>query len=190
LNALLYGFLFGAIVIPCNPAFIAAFFARAFLIDSFFSSMANFVLFGFGLGFPLLAFSLLSANWSQQIIGWLTKHKRKINFIAGIFMLWISIYYLTSVFKIFSLGFFSDFISSATLVILGVFSSSVPTVSGGGLLASFFLGLLTPLTAVCVLPLYPAFLAYLTNQFSSEVQGQKEESQIQGEQKSIINSSI
>ena len=31
---------------------------------------------------------------------------------------------------------------------------------------AFVLGLLTPLTAVCVLPLYPGFLAYLSNQLS------------------------
>ena len=32
------------------------------------------------------------------------------------------------------------------------------------LLESFLLGLLTPLMAICVLPLFPAFLAFLTNQ--------------------------
>ena len=101
LNALLYGFFFGAIVIPCNPAFIAAFFARAFIIDNFFSSILNFVFFGFGLGFPLLVFSLLSANWSQTIIGFLTRHKRIINLISGIIMFVISVYYLVFVFNIF-----------------------------------------------------------------------------------------
>ena len=33
---------------------------------------------------------------------------------------------------------------------------------------SFFLGLLTPLTAVCVLPLYPAFITYLSNQVNKK----------------------
>ena len=37
-------------------------------------------------------------------------------------------------------------------------------VSAGALVGSFALGLATPLTAVCVLPLYPGFLAYLANQ--------------------------
>jgi len=101
LNALLYGFFFGAIVIPCNPGFIAAFLSRAFLFSNFTSSMLNFTAFGVGLGFPLLAFSLLSANWNQAIIGFLTRHKRKINFLAGIIMLGIAIYYLFFVFKIF-----------------------------------------------------------------------------------------
>jgi len=100
LNALLYGFFFGAIVIPCNPAFIAAFLARSVLVTDFFSSMLNFVSFGLGLGFPLLLFSLISANHSQKIISFLTTHKRKINFLAGIIMLGISVYYLFFVFKV------------------------------------------------------------------------------------------
>jgi cytochrome c-type biogenesis protein len=33
---------------------------------------------------------------------------------------------------------------------------------------AFILGLLTPLTAVCVLPLYPGFLAYVSSKFSGE----------------------
>lgn len=33
---------------------------------------------------------------------------------------------------------------------------------------SFILGLLTPITALCVLPLYPGFLAYLSNQISGD----------------------
>jgi cytochrome c-type biogenesis protein len=100
LNALIYGFFFGAIVIPCNPAFIAAFLARSVLVTEFFSSMLNFISFGLGLGFPLLLFSLISSNYSQKIISFLTTHKRKINFLAGIVMLGISIYYLFFVFQI------------------------------------------------------------------------------------------
>jgi cytochrome c-type biogenesis protein len=102
LSALLYGFFFGAIVIPCNPAFIAAFFARVVLVQNFLPGMLNFIFFGIGLGFPLLAFSLISQGWSQKIIGFATVNKRAINFIAGIVMLGISLYYLIYVFKVFS----------------------------------------------------------------------------------------
>jgi cytochrome c-type biogenesis protein len=100
LNALIYGFFFGAIVIPCNPGFIAAFLARTALVTNFFSSMVNFISFGLGLGFPLLVFSLISVNYSQSIIAWLTQRKRAINFLAGIVMLGISMYYLFWVFSI------------------------------------------------------------------------------------------
>ncbi|MBI2043730.1 cytochrome C biogenesis protein [Candidatus Pacearchaeota archaeon] len=101
-SAFVFGFFFGAIVIPCNPAFIAAFFARAFLFESFFSSMFNFIAFGFGLGAPLLALSLVSGQWSKNIIGFFTKNRRAINLIAGLIMLGISIYYLFFVFRVFS----------------------------------------------------------------------------------------
>jgi len=100
-NALLYGFFFGAIVIPCSPGFITVFFARALLVDQFFSSMLNFLAFGLGLGFPLLAFSLISVSWSQKIIAFATRNKRTINILSGIVMLGISLYYLIFVFKVF-----------------------------------------------------------------------------------------
>jgi len=100
LTAFVYGLFFGAIVLPCNPAFIGVFFARALFFGSFFSSMFHFLLFGLGLGFPLLLFSLISSNWSTSIIKWLTQKKRLINLIAGIIMLGISLYYLIFVFNL------------------------------------------------------------------------------------------
>lgn len=101
-SAFIFGFFFGAIVLPCNPAFIAAFFARAFLFGNFVSSISNFLAFGFGLGAPLVILSLISGQWSQKIIGFLAKNKKAINLISGLIMLGISIYYLFFVFKIFS----------------------------------------------------------------------------------------
>lgn len=100
LNAFSFGFFFGAIVIPCNPAFISAFFARAFLFETPASSLLNFSLFGIGMGFPLLAFSVASSNWSHRIIDILKTHETKINRVSGLIMLGISIYYLFFVFNI------------------------------------------------------------------------------------------
>ncbi|MBI2451729.1 cytochrome C biogenesis protein [Candidatus Pacearchaeota archaeon] len=100
-SAFIFGFFFGAIIIPCNPAFIVAFFARALLFGDFFSSMFNFLSFGVGLGFPLLVLSIISGQWSKKIIGFLTENKRAINLISGLIMLGISIYYLFFVFRVF-----------------------------------------------------------------------------------------
>ncbi len=100
LSALLFGFFFGAIVIPCNPLFIAALFARTLASVNFAANMLSFLLFGLGLALPLLAFSLISSTVSTSIIGFLTKHKRIINMVAGIIMFIISIYYLFFVFKV------------------------------------------------------------------------------------------
>ena len=59
-SAFIYGFFFGAIVVPCNPLFIATFFARVATIQDFSTNMLNFLAFGLGIGAPLLAFSLVS----------------------------------------------------------------------------------------------------------------------------------
>lgn len=98
LNAYFYGFFFGAIILPCNPGFIAAFFTRSLLFISPIESMLNFLAFGIGIALPLLLLSLISISSSKLIISFLIKNKRKINLFSGIIMLFISLYYLIYVF--------------------------------------------------------------------------------------------
>lgn len=102
-SAFIFGFFFGAIVIPCNPAFLAALFARSLLIQNFATNLLNFILFGLGIGFPLLVLGALVGVKSKEIISFLTKHKTFINRTAGIIMLGISLYYLIFVFHIFDI---------------------------------------------------------------------------------------
>jgi len=76
LTAFLYGFFFGAIVTPCNPAFIAALFATAITTMGLVTNVLLFLSFGIGLSSPLLLFSLISLKNSNLIIRSLTKHKK------------------------------------------------------------------------------------------------------------------
>jgi len=99
-SAFVFGFFFGAIVIPCNPLFIAALFTKSISNMGFISNMANFIAFGFGIGLPLLVFSAISYAKSSAVIGFLAQQKKKINLVAGIIMLVISIYYLVFVFRV------------------------------------------------------------------------------------------
>jgi cytochrome c-type biogenesis protein len=101
LSAFLYGFFFGAIVIPCNPGFIAILFARAVSTVDFVENIFRFLFFGFGLGFPLLILAGISSAGTDKIIGFLTKHGKWVNLVAGLIMMGISLYYLIFVFKIF-----------------------------------------------------------------------------------------
>ncbi|MBI2664200.1 cytochrome C biogenesis protein [Candidatus Woesearchaeota archaeon] len=101
LSAFSFGFFFGAVVIPCNPAFIIALLTRATVsVSGFFSGMLSFLAFGAGIGAPLLLFSLVSAAKSSTVIAFLTAQRRKINLAAGIFMLLVSLYYLIVVFGV------------------------------------------------------------------------------------------
>ena len=103
LSALLYGFFFGAIVAPCNPGMIAAFFTKALATTTthFLVNMLHFLLFSLGIGFPLLVIALVSGTASQMIVRFLVTYKAVINRVAGAIMLAISLYYLLFVFRIF-----------------------------------------------------------------------------------------
>jgi cytochrome c-type biogenesis protein len=100
-RAISFGLLFGAIVLPCNPLFIAALFARTASTGNFLINVLNFVFFGIGLAFPLLAFSLVSTAASEKVIDVMTRYRRHINLVAGAVMLAVSSYYLVFVFRIF-----------------------------------------------------------------------------------------
>lgn len=101
LSSFIFGFFFGAIVLPCNPASLIVLFAISTSTVDFTTNLFNFIFFGVGMSLPLLLFAFISAQWSEKVIGFLTKNKRKINLFAGLIMLGISIYYLFFVFRIF-----------------------------------------------------------------------------------------
>jgi cytochrome c-type biogenesis protein len=99
-SSFIFGFFFGAIVLPCNPASLAVLFAVSTSTASFLTNLMNFIVFGIGMSAPLLIFSIISSSKSKQVIDYLSKHKKTINLIAGILMLIISLYYLIFVFKV------------------------------------------------------------------------------------------
>jgi len=100
-SAFLYGFFFGAIVVPCNPGFIAILFARAVSTVDFLQNIFRFLFFGVGVGFPLLVLAGVSSTATDTIMNFLTKHGKWLNLVAGIIMLGISLYYLIFVFGVF-----------------------------------------------------------------------------------------
>ena len=100
-SAFVYGFFFGAIVIPCNPLFIAALFTRAVTTTDFLFNLLQFLFFGLGIGAPLLVFAAISGAATDKVMGFLTRYRRVINLVVGLVMLGISTYYLVFVFRIF-----------------------------------------------------------------------------------------
>jgi len=129
LSAFSFGFFFGAIVIPCNPAFIIALLTRATLsTSSFFTSMSSFLAFGVGIGAPLLVFSLVSATKSSTVINFITSQKRKINLISGILMLLVSLYYLIVVFAVFGDALAASFIGKFLSFLFGWLGVFIPPI--------------------------------------------------------------
>jgi len=101
LSALFYGFFFGAIVVPCNPLFLAVFFTRSVSILGFGANLLRFLAFGVGIAAPLVALAALSAAALTAVIGVLTRYRSIINRLAGGVMLGVSVHYLVFVFRVF-----------------------------------------------------------------------------------------
>lgn len=103
LESLVYGFFFGAIIIPCNPGFIAAFFSTQLATGaaSFAGNILHVIVFGLGIGTPLLVLATVSSAVYTPIISFLIRHKRAVNVFSGILLIGISVYYLFFVFRIF-----------------------------------------------------------------------------------------
>lgn len=95
-----YGFFFGAIVVPCNPGFIAVFFARAFLFSDPAGSLLNFLAFGTGIAAPLVILATVSDRWQSRVMRTLTGNQSLINRVMGALMLAVSVYYLVFVFEV------------------------------------------------------------------------------------------
>jgi len=100
-SSFVFGFFFGAVVLPCNPASLIVLFAVSTSTVTFVANLFNFAFFGIGMALPLLVFSVVSAQWSKQVIGYLTRYNRQINLIAGVILLAVSLYYLIVVFRVF-----------------------------------------------------------------------------------------
>jgi cytochrome c-type biogenesis protein len=95
-----YGFFFGAIVVPCNPGFVAVFLARSFLFTDPVGSLANFLAFGLGIAAPLIALAVVSDRRRDRVLGALTAHRSLVNRATGAVMLAVSVYYLGWVFEL------------------------------------------------------------------------------------------
>jgi cytochrome c-type biogenesis protein len=104
-NAFFYGLFFGAIILPCNPGFIAAFFTKAIFINSPIISLLSFLFFGIGIATPLLILALIGSS-SKKITSKLVKYKKSINIVTGLIMFIISSYYLFKVFEVHKLIIF------------------------------------------------------------------------------------
>jgi cytochrome c-type biogenesis protein len=98
LKAFIFGFFFGVIILPCNPASLIILFALSASTVTFVANMVNFILFGIGMALPLLILAYISVLRGQAVINFLINKRKIINILAGIIMLGISLYYLIFVF--------------------------------------------------------------------------------------------
>jgi cytochrome c-type biogenesis protein len=102
LAAFTYGLFFSLIALPCNPAFIAFFFANLFQSSAVnaLTTISNVTAFGLGIATPLIILATISEHYAKQAITYLTKNKRVINVTTGLALILIGLYYLIFDFQI------------------------------------------------------------------------------------------
>jgi cytochrome c-type biogenesis protein len=95
-NAFIYGLLYGPIALPCSGPLVVGIFAYSLTAGEFFSKLSVFLWFGLGFGLPLLLLSLLSGAAQRWITRQLARHAVLINRVAGVLLIGVAIYDLTT----------------------------------------------------------------------------------------------
>ncbi|SRR5713226_3109009 len=82
-GALVYGLLYGPIALPCIAPLVVGIFDLSLSGVSFVQSVLFFLVFGLGLGVPLLLLSLLAAVRQQAMVAFVGRHQSSVTRIAG-----------------------------------------------------------------------------------------------------------
>ena len=96
--AFFLGLAFGIIILPCNAAAVVVLLALAATATGLFEGLGAFLSFGLGITLPLVILAGLSRAAGQQVMEYLTRHRRAIRMTGGIIMLIISVWYLALLF--------------------------------------------------------------------------------------------
>ncbi|MBI3739346.1 MAG: sulfite exporter TauE/SafE family protein, partial [Chloroflexi bacterium] len=91
-NAYAYGLLYGPIVLPCSGPLVLTIFALSVTADLAISRLVLFLLFGLGIGLPLLLLSFLSGAAQRKMTTWMLQHSRALNIVGGIFLIGAGIF--------------------------------------------------------------------------------------------------
>ena len=93
-NAYVYGLLYGPVALPCAGPVAVSVFALSFGVADMLSKISLFFIFGLGFGIPLILLAFLPENNRNWLMDKFNNNYRKLNFIAGIFLVVIGVYEL------------------------------------------------------------------------------------------------
>lgn len=101
-TAFLYGSFFAVIALPCNPAFIAYFFADLIsqTAATALSRVSSVVSFATGMAAPLFVLALIPVDAAKAGTAWLARHESWVNRVSGAILVGIALYYLIAVFNV------------------------------------------------------------------------------------------
>ena len=92
LNAYLYGMLYAPIAFPCSGPLLVSLFALSFTVTDLAELTGLFLLFGMGMGTPLILMSLLTDKYQLHIVRMVTRHFRLTEIASGVILILIGVY--------------------------------------------------------------------------------------------------
>jgi cytochrome c-type biogenesis protein len=93
LAAYAYGLLLGPMTLPCTgPIVVGAFLIGAGNPSQLVGSLAYFVAFGIGFGWPLVLLPFISQPFQRQFTQWTTRHYRALTVASGILLVGIGLF--------------------------------------------------------------------------------------------------
>jgi cytochrome c-type biogenesis protein len=93
LAAYVYGLLLGPMTLPCaGPIVVGAFLIGAGNFFELAGSLAYFVAFGLGFGWPLVLLPFIAQPFQQQFTQWTTRHYRALTVASGALLVGIGLF--------------------------------------------------------------------------------------------------
>jgi cytochrome c-type biogenesis protein len=93
-GAFLYGLLFGPIIIPCAGPLVVSIFSLSLGVAGFVEQLLFFLIFGLGIGLPLLVLTLLPKSLSGELMRVVRRHSRFISRLSGVALIGFGVWNL------------------------------------------------------------------------------------------------
>jgi cytochrome c-type biogenesis protein len=91
--AYVYGLLFGPMTLPCTgPIITGALLVGAGSAPMLGASLANFVAFGIGFGWPLALLPLIALPVQRRLVRWLGTHHRVLERVSGLLLIAVGVF--------------------------------------------------------------------------------------------------
>jgi cytochrome c-type biogenesis protein len=92
-TAFVFGLLLGPMTLPCaGPIVLSAFLLGAGSVTQLASSLAYFLAFGLGFGWPLVLLPMLAQPVQRNFTGWMTRNYRALTIASGALLVVIGIF--------------------------------------------------------------------------------------------------
>lgn len=91
-QAWIYGVMLGPLALPCAGPFLAALLAVSVGVADGATALITFLVFGLGFGLPLVVLSLLAGARQRQVVGFVVRHHRAIEVIAGVTLIAVALW--------------------------------------------------------------------------------------------------